>query len=86
MEAHGVDHWTLVGEKLTAEKRLAEDAKKASLSIYSFFLPFTNSAVFSRGWGLGHCRRILVRTLPSFVICSYLPPVLYYDMLNRIIV
>ncbi|CAM9801673.1 unnamed protein product [Laminaria digitata] len=28
VEAHGVEHWTLVGEKLTAEKRLAEDAKK----------------------------------------------------------
>ena len=34
MEAHGVDHWTLVGEKLTAEKRLAEDAKKASHTLY----------------------------------------------------
>lgn len=28
VEAHGMDHWTLVGEKLTAEKNLAEEAKK----------------------------------------------------------
>ncbi|CAB1098833.1 unnamed protein product [Ectocarpus sp. CCAP 1310/34] len=31
-EAHGMDHWALVGEKLTAEKHLAEDAKKVLVS------------------------------------------------------
>lgn len=27
-EAHSIDHWVAVGQKLTAEKRLAEDVKK----------------------------------------------------------
>lgn len=30
VEAHGVDHWTSVGERLNAEKHLAEEAKKVS--------------------------------------------------------
>lgn len=27
-EAHSIDHWLAVGQKLTAEKHLAEDVKK----------------------------------------------------------
>lgn len=27
-EEHDVEHWTLVGQKMTAEEHLAEDAKK----------------------------------------------------------
>ncbi|CAM9172832.1 unnamed protein product [Pylaiella littoralis] len=32
VEAHGIEHWELVGQKLTAEKHLAEDAKKVLVS------------------------------------------------------
>lgn len=35
VEAHGMDHWVLVGQKLTAEKNLAEDAKKVSPCVRS---------------------------------------------------
>ena len=63
VEAHGVDHWTLVGEKLMAEKRLAEDAKKVGHTLISL----DNSVVFSRRWEEDY-RRILVRTLSSIVI------------------
>lgn len=32
-EAHGMDHWALVGQKLTAEKHLADDAKKVRVHV-----------------------------------------------------
>ena len=49
VETHGVDHWTLVGEKLTAEKRLAEDAKKARHILISHDKQRTFQSLVGRG-------------------------------------